>query len=184
MTVTTDVPDVASVVRVLSDANVQFVVVGEAVAGEPLRVVVSRHPTSLDALGRALDRLDATVRGSMYGDAEDFGGAGEAGAGVRHVGDPLGTIPITTSAGDVDVLLGGPRRSLYAEVAAGAEEREVAGRRVQWTAEVAGLEPPARVTSRMLGRRLLSLAEGLAHLIDRQEEPADGEATEGPDRKA
>jgi hypothetical protein len=89
----------------------------------------------------------------------------------------MGTISLATSAGNVDLMLGGPRRSLYAEVALHAQERELGGLRVQWTRELPVVEPAPRTTSRMLGRRLLSLAEGLAHLIERhdEEESADGE---------
>ena len=163
--------DVASVVRALSDANVQFVVVGEPAAGDPLRLVVSRHPTNLDALGRALDGLESTLR-VLQPPAR-----GEDDL-PRRVSDPLGTISLATSAGNVDLMLGGPRRSLYAEVALHAQERELGGLRVQWARELPELAPVARTTSRMLGRRLLSLAEGLAHLIERHdgEESSDGEA--------
>ena len=177
---TTDAPDVVSVVRALSGANVQFVVVGERAGSEPLRLVVSRHPANLEALGRALDRLGSTVRDPAPATA----GEERATAAPRRVGDALGTIPVRTSSGDVDLLLGGPRHSLYAEVAARAEERAIDGVRVQWVAEVASLEPAPRVTSRMLGRRLLSLAEGLSHLIERQEEPAAAEAEGETDAEA
>lgn len=175
MTVTTGGPDVAMVVRALSDANVQFVVVGEPVEGQPLRLVVSRHPTNLDALGRALDRLGSTVRslGAAMESAatEAVAAGGEAHAGApRRVGDPLGTIPVATAGGDVDLLFGGARRSLYAEVALHAQEREVARLRVQWTGELPAVGPAPRTTSKVLRRRLLSLAEGLAHLMERHGE--------------
>ncbi len=173
MTVTADGADVASVVRALSDANVQFVVVGEPVAGHPLRLVVSRHPTNLEALGRALDRLESTLRVPEATRVKEAAGDDPP----RRVGDPLGTVSLATSAGDVDLMFGGSRRSLYAEVALHAQERELGGTRVQWTGELPAVGPVPRTTSRMLGRRLLTLAEGLAHLIDRHddEEPADGE---------
>lgn len=177
VTVTSDAPDVASVVRALSDANVQFVLVGEPAAGKPLRVVVSRHPTNLEALGRALDRLESTVRPPEATAA----GVGPDDPLPRRVADPMGTIAVTTSAGEVDLIFGGPRRSLYAEVVLQAQERELGGLRVQWSEEIPDLGPVQRVTSRMLGRRLLSLAESLAHLIDRHDEPADGDADAGHD---
>lgn len=185
MTVATGAPDLASVVRALSDANVQFVVVGEPAAGSPLTLVISRHPTNLEALGRALDGLASTVRTvepsasqAKSPDATESGA--DRGAGTpRRVGDPMGTIALTTSAGDVDLLLGGPRRSLYAEVSTHAHEREVGGMRVKWADELPPMETGPRVTSRILGRRLLSLAEGLAHLMDRHGESPDGD--EGAD---
>ncbi len=196
MTVTTGGQDVTVVVRALSDANVQFVVVGEPAAGHPLRLVVSRHPTNLDALSRALDRLGSTVRGAGLVAAEVDGaathgaaaqraqvdGAPADGAGEpegahgpampRRIGDPMGTVSVATAGGDVDLMFGSPRRSLYAEVALHAEEREVGGLRVQWTGDLPAVEPAVRTTSRMLGRRLLSLAEGIAHLIERHGDDA------------
>jgi hypothetical protein len=186
MTVTTGSPDVGSVVRALSDANVQFVVVGQSDAGSPLRVVVSKHPTNLEALGRALDRLDASLR--ALGELATASAEGHASGTVdddppedlpRRVGDPLGTIAVTTSAGDVDLIFGGPRRSLYAEVASHAQERKVGGLSVQWTDALPAPEPAPRVTSKMLGRRLLSIAEGLAHLIERHDESANGDGGAG-----
>ncbi len=171
MTVTAGGPDVASVVRALSDANVQFVVVGEAASGHPLRLVVSRHPTNLEALGRALERLESTVRASAL--ATPVEGRDPP---PRRVGDPMATIPVATSGGDLDLMFGGPRRSLYAEVALHAEERNIGGVRVQWTGELPTVETVPRTTSRMLSRRLLSLAEGLAHLIERHDEDqSDGD---------
>lgn len=176
VTVATNTPDPASVVRALSDAAVQFVVVGEIGAVQPLRIVVSRHPTNLDALARALDRLDSVVRTPVEGAPERHRSTGGArDGGPQRVGDPMGTISVTTSAGDVDLLFGGARRSLYAEVAVGAEERVLDGLRVQWTAEIAVVDPPPRATSRMLGRRLLSLADVLSHRMDRRGDRADGE---------
>ncbi len=170
---TTGGPDVAVVVRALSEANVQFVVVGEPAEGRPLRLVVSRHPTNLDALSRALDGLESTLR-SPGGAARGVGARGEAAAGEGayadapvRVGDPLGTISVETAGGDVDLLFGGARRSFYAEVVLHAQEREVGGMLVQWTRQLPVVGPLPRTTSRMLGRRLLSLAEGLLHLVER-----------------
>ncbi len=176
---TTGAPDLASVVRALSDASVQFVVVGEPVAGQPVRLVVSRHPTNLDALGRALDRLDAVMRRqerspagepeeAEEGEEAEAEEAGEQG-GPRRAVDPMGTIAVRTSAGDVDLVFGGATRSLYAEAADRAEEREVEGLRVRWIGEVPAVEPAPRATSRMVGRRLLSLAEELAHLMEHRD---------------
>lgn len=171
----TDVPDAVCLVRELAGANVQFVLVGEPDGGRPISIVLSRHPTNLEAVGRALDRLDSTVRAQAIAAA---GGDAHSFDPVR-VGDPLGTIPVTTSAGDVDLIFGGPRRSLYAQVAAQAREREVGGLRVQWTEALPHSEPAGRTTGRLLGRRLLSLAEGLAHLVERQDERGDGEPGTG-----
>ncbi len=187
MTVATGGRDVTVVVRALSDANVQFVLVGEPDAGRPLRLVVSRHPTNLDALSRALDQLGSTVRGSGVAAAEVDGAQEDGvvepwapeeanGPAPRRIGDPMGTISVATAGGDVDLMFGGPRRSLYAEVALRAEEREVGGLRVQWTGELPEVEPAVRTTSRMLGRRLLSLAEGIAHLIERHGDDAPPDA--------
>jgi hypothetical protein len=157
------------VLRALCDANVQFVVVGELSAGRPLRLVVSRHPTNLEALGRVLDRLESTVR-TVVGPA-----SAQAEASVRRVGEPTGTIGVSTSGGDVDLIFGGPRHSLYAEVASHARERELGGLRVQWTDELPPIEPAVRVTSRMVGQRLRSLSERLARLVERHDGPGDGE---------
>lgn len=175
-------PDPAPVVRALSDANAQFVVVGEIGAGGPLRIVVSRHPTNLEALGRALDGLGATVRLPRPDDL-DAGGEGERPDGPRRVGDPAGTVEVLTPAGEVDLLFGGPRLSLYAEAVVRAEERELGGVRVRWAADVPGMGPSSPVTSRMLGRRLLSLADGIAHLMDRQRVEADGETSGGEESR-
>jgi hypothetical protein len=180
MTVTTGFPDVAMVVRVLSDANVQFVVVGEPAEGDPLRLVISRHPTNLDALSRALDRLGSTMRspGTAAGGAHTGGAYADS---PRRVGEPLGTISVATAGGNVDLLFGGARRSLYAEVALHAQEREVAGLRVRWTGELPAVRPAPRATSRVLGRRLLSLAENLAHLMERhgEDDRQDGGSANG-----
>lgn len=171
----TSASGVASVLRALLDANVQFVVVGEPDETTPLRVIASRHPTSMDALGRVLDGLDSAVRtvppraaGASDTDATDRDVVED---GPRRFGDTLGTIAVTTSAGDVDLVLGGPRRSLYADALLGAHERCIGGVRVPWVDAVPDTGPPARVTSRMLGRRLLSLAEGVARLIERHDGP-------------
>ena len=175
MTVTTGGPDVAVVVRALSDANVQFVVVGEPAEGRPLRLVVSRHPTNLDALSRALDRLGSTLR-SLGADARGESADERAPADAPwRVGDPLGMISVVTAGGDVDLLFGGARRSFYAQVALHAQEREVGGLLVQWTGELPAVGPAPRTTSRMLGRRLMSLAEGLVHLLERH----SGDDSEG-----
>jgi hypothetical protein len=173
-----DAPDPGPVVRALSDAHAQFVVVGEVAAGRPIRIVVSRHPTNLEALGRALDGLGATVRAPRPG-GPDAGGDEERPDGPRRLGDPAGTVEVSTPAGEVDLLLGGPRTSLYTEAVVRAEERELGGVRVRWVEEVPGVGPSSPVTSRMLGRRLLSLAEGIAHLVDRQRVEVDGETTGG-----
>jgi hypothetical protein len=168
---------VSAVLRALLDANVQFVVVGDLDETTPLRLVASRHPTSMDALGRALDGLDATLRTGAPGPL------GRPGSGSddepRRIGDALGTVAVTTSAGDVDVVFGAPRRSLYADVARVARQREIGGVPVPWVDAIPEFEPSARVTSRMLGRRLQSLAEGVARLIERDGDPPD--ATNGGD---
>lgn len=173
----TSASGVASVLRALLDANVQFVVVGEPDETTPLRLVASRHPTSMDALGRVLDGLGSVVR------TVDSESAGGRGAGTddepRRIGDAFGTIAVTTTAGDVDLVFGGPRRSLYADAALAAHERQIDGVEVPWVDAVPAGKPPARVTSRMLGRRLLSLAEGVARVLERHDHPTD--ATSGPD---
>jgi hypothetical protein len=162
---TTGMPDVTLVVRTMSDAGVLFVVVGDPATDRPLRLVVSRHPTNLDALGRALDRLGATLRPvSAPGEAQ------ETRREPRRVGDAAGTISVSTSAGDVDLVFGGPRRSLYADALSHAQDRELGGVRARWTAELPAHSPSPKVTSRMLSRRLLSLAEELAHRLERRGE--------------
>lgn len=175
---TSGTPDVASVIRALSDAGVLFVVVGEPAPGQPLRLVVSRHPTNLDALGRALDRLEATLRplpeptgerepeGEREGDRE-----GEA----RRIGDATGTLSLSTPAGDVDLVFGGARRSLYADAASHAQARVLGGLHVRWTSELPASSPTPKATSRMLSRRLLLLAEGLARRLERRGDAAEHE---------
>lgn len=165
-----------AVLEVLLGANVQFVVVGDPELQGVLRLVVSRHPTNLDALGTALARLGSTLRTTVPGDTESAAG-GEAGAGaggVRRIGDPLGTVSVTARGVDIDLMFGGPHRSLYAETLAGASDREIAGLHVKWADAPARVAPPGRGTGKVIGRRLLSLAEGLAHLLEREEEPPGG----------
>ncbi len=179
---TTGGPDVAVVVRALSEANVQFVVVGEPAEGRPLRLVVSRHPTNLDALSRALDGLESTLRSpGVAARGEAPAGEGAYADAPLRVGDPLGTISVVTAGGDVDLLFGGARRSFYAEVVLHAQEREVGGMLVQWTGELPVFGPVPRTTGRMLGRRLLSLAEGLVHLVERHGGEDSGEGDLGTD---
>lgn len=173
----TSASGVASVLRALLEANVQFVVVGDLDETTPLRLIASRHPTSMDALGRVLDGLGSAVR--TVGSESVGGRVAGTDDEPRRMGDALGTIAVTTSAGDVDLVFGGPRRSLYADAALVAHEREIDGVQVPWVDAVPAGEPSARVTSRMLGRRLLSLAEGVARLIERHDDPSD--AKNGPD---
>lgn len=183
MTVSQERHGEAGVLAVLLDANVQFVVVGEPRAQEALRLVVSRHPTNLDALGKALARMDAALRtpgppvpgtpGTAHG-----AGAGTSAPGARRIGDPLGTVPVTARGVDLELLFGGPHHSLYAETLAVASDREIAGRRVQWAAAPARLGPPDR-TGGALERRLLSIAERLAHLVERDDEPPAGGGDSG-----
>lgn len=189
------VPRITSVLRGFVGANVKFVAVGD-LETPPLRLVVSRHPTNLDALGRVLDALGAVVRvappesaavdvpavdvsvddAAAVDDAADVSAEGkDRSAGLYRAGDPLGTMALTTPAGDVELLFGSARRSLYAEVVATARDREIGGVVVQWVGELPDVEPPPRATSRMLGRRLLSLAEGLAHLIERRGGHVEGD---------
>lgn len=166
--------DPALVLRTLVGANVKFVVVGEPQGEGRLRIVVSRHPTNLDALGRALGELAATVRTGEVSERP-------ATPWPRRVGDPLGTLFVTTSAGDVDLMFGGPHQSLFAETLAASITREVAGVDVQWTESPPSLGSPARVTSRALSGRLFSLAGRLAHLVERRDgdQEADETADEG-----
>lgn len=163
--------DLETVLGTLQRGNVLFVLVGEPEDDDPLRLVVSQHPTNLDVLGSALDRLGSQVRASPS----------EA-PGVRRVGDPLGTVRVSTACGDVDLLFGGPRRSLYAETVEGAEERDFGGVRVQWAPAPATVERPTRATGRSRSRRLMSLAEDIAHLIEREHggEAHDEDGDAGP----
>lgn len=142
------------ILRTLVDANVQFVVVGEPDAASALRLVVSRHPTNLEALGRALGALGASLRTAVVEEP-----------GLHRFGDPAGTIAVRTTAGDVDLLFGGAHASLYADTLERAGEHVLAGVTVQWSEEPAPVEPPGRV----LGRRLRSMAEDLAQLMERRE---------------
>ena len=201
--------DRGMILRTLAEASVQFIVVGEPAATGGLRLVVSRHPTNLDALGRALGALGSSLRsgaspagaeppGTEPAGAEPAGaeppgteppGAGppgtEAGAGhraigpsssgPRRIGDPTATLSVRTAVGDVDLVFGGERRSLYGDTLERSEERDIDGTRVRWAAAAAPVEQRGRVTSRELGRRLLSVADGLAHVVEqrstRQDKP-------------
>jgi hypothetical protein len=154
------------ILRTLVDANVQFVVIGEPSAGGALRLVVSRHPTNLEALGRALDSLKSSLRAVPQ----------EATPGLHRIGDPEGTVAVHTAGGDVDLVFGGAHRSLYADIFERSEERDINGTAVWWSEELPVPERGRRVTGSVLSRRLLSLAEGLAHMIER-EPPADQGAT-------
>jgi hypothetical protein len=170
-----------TVLGALVGANVQFVVVGEPGGGTALQLVVSRHPTNLEALGKALDRLGSTLRTDTDASAGADAGADTGGPDRRlhRVGDPSGTVAVRTPVGDVDLIFGGLRRSLYAETLEQAVEREIEGTLVKWSEAPAPSVASPRVTSRMLGRRLMSLAEGLAHLMDRRDEPSGQEASRG-----
>jgi hypothetical protein len=152
--------DGGRVLRTLVNANVQFVVVGEPEGADVLRIVVSRHPTNLEALGRALDMLGSSLRVESEAPTP----------GLHRIGDPAGTVAVRTSGGDVDLVFGGAHRSLYADTLEHAHAREFDGTSVQWSAEVA---PPTQVSERttgtVLGRRLLSIAEGLAQLMERRD---------------
>lgn len=169
--------DGGQVLRTLADANVQFVVIGEPDAGGVLQLVVSRHPTNLEALGRALDSLGSSLRTASEAPP----------GGVQRIGDPAGTLAVRTSGGDVDLVFGGPRRSLYADTLERAEERDIDGTRVHWSGAPAPVEAGGRVTSRVLGRRLLTIAEGLTHLMERHGDVADHNGDRPPsgqDREA
>lgn len=161
------------ILRTLVDANVQFVVIGEPSADGALRLVVSRHPTNLEALGRALGSLGSSLRAVSQ----------EGASGLHRIGDPEGTVSVHTAGGDVDLVFGGAHRSLYADILERSEERDLNGTAVRWSEELPAPERARRVTSNVLSRRLLSIAEGLAHMIER-ESPADHGATTidtGPD---
>lgn len=169
-------PAATALLRALLDAGVQFVVVGDP-ATSPLRIVVSRHPTNLGALGRTLDDLGAAVRTTPSD--EHVAPHRAAGVAPRRVGDPLGTVEVTTSAGEVDLLFGGVRRSLYADVVALSQTREVGGAVVAWVAALPVVEPAPPATSRTLARRLLSLAEGLARASEVDgDEPPEAESSD------
>jgi hypothetical protein len=160
-------PDLAAIVRALSDVHAKFVVVGKPTAGAPIELVVSGHPTNLEAIGRALDRLGAALR-AADADRAPCGGGTE---GPRRAVDPRGTVAVRTPAGDVDLVVGGPGATLYAAAARSAHERDVCGVRVPWIEELAVVAPAAPATTRMLGDRLLSLADELAQLITARDGP-------------
>lgn len=158
--------DPAAVLQALLGANVQFVVVGDPEADGPLRLVAAAHPTNLDALGRALERFSPTVQVAE----PPAPPPGPEPAEPRRIGDPFGAVTVTTSAGDVALLLGGARRSLYAGTLAVATTREIGGVHVRWAAEPEWAAPEAGATGGALGGRLLSLASRLAQLVERRSE--------------
>jgi len=173
--------DPEPVLRALLGANVQFVVVGEPETEGSLRLVVSTHPTNLDALGRVLDALSATVRvGDPPLGRNGAGGAPDAHAGPRPLGDPLGAVAVTSAAGDLVLFFGGEHASLYAEALDVSAERQLGDVRVRWAPAVPDLGPPTRPTGRALGGRLISLAGRLAQLVDRRAE-REGTSREVPD---
>lgn len=166
-------PDPAGVVGGLSALDVQFVVVGDLSADGPLRVVVSRHPANLDALGRALERMGAVLSAPP---APPPGP--DVDAGTQRVGDPLGAVELVARGGDVEILFGGARGSLYAEMLAASEPLEIGTVLVRWAEAPAASGAIRPLTGRGMSDRLLSLAQAVADLIRREEERADG--GEGP----
>ena len=176
--------DPEPVLRALLGANVQFVVVGEPEAEGSLRLVVSTHPTNLDALGRVLDELGATVRvGDTQRSRNGAGATPVPDAGPRPLADPLGAVEVTSAAGDLVLFFGGEHSSLYAEVLDVSAERQLGDVPVRWAPDVPALGPPTRPTGRALGGRLISLAGRLAQLVDRRAE-REGSRREGTDASA
>lgn len=168
-----------AVLEALLAANVQFVVIGEP--GEPgdraaLRLVVSRHPTNLRALGTLLERLQASLRvADVVCRSEEtttaLADTTEADRGIRRIGDAFATVAVRALGADVDLMLGGSRRSLYAEALGAATDREIFGILVKWAPAAPDAADAVHRTGTSLGRRLLSIAEGLAHFVERGPEP-------------
>lgn len=159
--------DAGAILRTLGSADVQVVVVGDPASPSGLRLVVSRHPTNLAALATALDRLGAVLAVSVDAD----------GHGPRRVGDPLGAMTVTTDHGPVDLLFGGPGRSLYAETVDISEPRVVGGIDIRWAAAPPAPAAPADRSARSVGRRLRSIADALGEALDGPREEPEGRPT-------
>lgn len=170
MTVSHQPEGEAAVLGALLEARVQFVVVGEADDGEVLRLVVWRHPTNLDALGKVLARMGAALHAAGGRETARDADAGTGAEGVRRIGDPFGTVTVTARGVDLDLMFGGLHHSLYVETLAAASDRVIAGLQVKWASAPARITRRSLGTGGALGRRLLSIAEGIVHLVEREEE--------------
>jgi hypothetical protein len=160
----------ASVLRLLTDAKVQLVVVGDPGRATSLRLVVASHPTNLAAFGGALDRLGAVLESPQ-----------EAVDGPVRLGDPLGAMTVSTRFGPVDLLLGGPGYSLYADTVEVAEVRSVAGVDVRW---VPFTPAPAAEQRRGRDRSPAAVSRRLLALVDAiggPESPEGAAASEADD---
>lgn len=162
---------VSEVLGALDGAGVQAIVVGDPLEGSALRLVLSRHPANLVALGRVLHRLGARVEPVR---------TMRTTSGPYRVGDPLGTLTVTAGQDRLELLFGGPDGSFYAETLEGAEERVLAGVPVRWVPDAAASAPPDRPPTE--AGRLLSLADALGGALDRVDraDRADRAQTQTP----
>lgn len=144
----------ARLLGVLATAHVEYVVIG-GTARRRLRLAVSAHPANLAALGRVLSELDATL---MPVPTPRVGG-------VRRVGASLGMLRVHVPGVDVELIIGGPGRSLYAELREAASEEDCEGVSVL----VAPLLSAPRATGdrspEVVAGRLLALADQLAKRV-------------------
>ncbi len=141
-------PERREVLGTLTAADVRFVVVSPP-RSTRLRLVVSNQPTNLAALGGALDRLGARL---------DAAGVRGRSGGARRVVDPLGALRVTTDHGVVELVLGRPGGSVYAEAFAMATERTLAGVTVLW-APPPPTAAPAPSPGEAAARRLADLVD-------------------------
>jgi hypothetical protein len=107
-------PEYGALLDELQGAGIQFITVVGDPPGNPLRLIVSRHPANLRMLGATLDRLGAQVR---------TGAAGWP---------PPGTIPVATRFGDLELLVGGTGSSLYSDAIEAAGGPSANGEVVNW----------------------------------------------------
>jgi hypothetical protein len=138
----------------LADAHVEYVLVA-GTGRRRLRLAVSAHPANLNALGIVLGQFNTTLRTAP---------APRAGA-VRRVGTALGVLRVHVPGVDVDLVIGGQGRSLYAELREVATEQDCDGVPVL----VAPFLPESRTASdrspERIAARLLALADELAKRV-------------------
>jgi hypothetical protein len=142
-----------------ADAHVEYVLVA-GTGRRRLRLAVSAHPANLHALGAVLGQFNTTLRTTP---------APRAG-GVRRVGTALGVLRVHVPGVDVDLVIGGQGRSLYAELREGATEQDCDGIPVLVATPLPqSRRPDSRPapdrSPQRIAARLLALADELAKRV-------------------
>ena len=143
----------------LADAHVEYVLVA-GTGRRRLRLAVSAHPANLHALGEVLGQFNTTLRTAP---APRTGG-------VRRVGTALGVLRVHVPGVDVDLVIGGQGRSLYAELRETATKQDFDGVPVLVATPLpqSRLPEPRTAADRSPERvaaRLLALADELAKRV-------------------